>query len=91
MGVGSAYNTITFNTREGNLYGNVLVGQTYNQTVLRGVVLVLVLEDQAFTGIVIGFTFTTPAEFNLITLEVLLVLDYFDETLQFLINNISFL
>src|SRR5512142_230954 len=61
MGVGSAYNAITFNAGEGNLYGDVLVGQTYNQTVFGCVVLVLVLEDQAFTGIVIGFTLTTPA------------------------------
>lgn len=81
MGVGSAYNTITFNAREGNLYGNVFVGQTHNQTVFGSVVFVLVLEDQAFAGIVIGFTLTTPAELNLITLEVLLILDYFNETL----------
>lgn len=82
MGVCSAYNTITFNAREGDLYGDVLVGQTYNQTIFGCIVFVLVLEDQTFAGIVIGFTLTTPAEFDLVALEVLLVLDYFDETLK---------
>lgn len=82
MGVCSAYNTITFNAGEGDLYGDVLVGQTYNQTIFGCIVFVLVLEDQTFAGIVIGFTLTTPAEFDLVALEVLLVLDYFDETLK---------
>ena len=87
MRIGSAYNTITFDTGEGNLYGDVLVGQTYDQTILGCIVFVLILEDQAFTGIVIGFTLTTPAEFNLVALEVLLVLDYFNETLKFQKQN----
>lgn len=64
------------------MYGDVLVGQTYNQTIFGCIVFVLVLEDQTFAGIVIGFTLTTPAEFDLVALEVLLVLDYFDETLK---------
>lgn len=91
MGIGSTYNTITFNTREGNLYGNVLVGQTYDQTILGCIVLVFILEDQAFASIVIGFTLTTPAELNLVALEVLLVLDYFNETLKITSNKTLFI
>lgn len=79
--VGRADNTVTLDTSVSDLGGDVLVGQTHNQTVLGGVVLVLVLESQTLPGIVIGFALTTPAEFNLVALEVLLVLDYLDETL----------
>lgn len=79
--VGRADNTVTLDTSVCDLSGNVFVGQTHNQTVLGGVVLVLVLESQTLPGIVIGFTLTTPAEFNLVALEVLLVFNYLDETL----------
>lgn len=82
MGIRSAYNTIAFNSGISDLYGDILIGQAYNQTVFGCVVLIFVLEDQTFPGIVISFTFTTPAEFHLIALEVLLILDYFNETLQ---------
>lgn len=82
MGVGSADDTIAFDAGIGNLTGNVTVAQTYNQTILRCVVLILVLEDQAFPGIVIGLTLTTPLELNLITLKVLLVLYNLNETLK---------
>lgn len=82
MRVGSADDTITFDAGISNLTCNVAVAQTYNQTILRCVVLILVLEDQAFSGIVIGLTLTTPLELDLITLKVLLVLYDFNETLQ---------
>lgn len=65
-----------------NLACDVFVGQTDDQTILRRVIFVLVLDNQTFTGVVVGFTFTTPLEFDLITLKVLLVLDNFNETLK---------
>lgn len=81
MRVGRADNTIALNASVSDLSGDVLVGQTHNQTVLGRVVLILVLESQTLSGIVISFALTAPAEFNLVALEVLLVLDYLDETL----------
>lgn len=61
---------------------NIAIRQTHNQTILRRIVLVLVLEDQALASVVVGFSLTTPLEFNLIPLEVLLVFNNFDETLE---------
>lgn len=81
MRVGGANNTVTLDARVSDLSGDIAIGQTYNQTVFGGVVLVLVLEDQALSGIVIGFSLTTPLELNLVALEVLFVLNNFNETL----------
>lgn len=61
---------------------DILVGETDNHTVLRSVVLVLVLNDKAATSEVVSPSLTTPAELDLETLEVGLVLDNFDKTLQ---------
>lgn len=82
MRVGSADDTIAFDASISNLTSNVAVAQTYNQTILRCIVLILVLEDQAFSGIVVGLTLTTPLELDLITLKVLLVLYNLNETLK---------
>lgn len=82
MRVGSAHNTITLDPGVGNLNSDVLVAQTNNQTVLRGVVFVFVLENQTLPSIVIGLALATPAELNLIALEVLFVLHNFNETLR---------
>ena len=65
-----------------HLTGDVTVGETHYKTVLRGVVFVFVLDSQAFAGIVVSLSFTTPLELNLVPLEVLLILDYLDETLE---------
>lgn len=81
VGVSGAHNTITLNAGVSDLAGDVTVAQTDNQTILRGVVLVLVLEDQTLTGIVVGLALTTPAEPDLVTLEVLLILNNLHETL----------
>lgn len=81
MRVGSAHNAITFNTGVSNLASDVTVAQTDNHTILGGIVLVLVLDDQTLASIVIGLTLTTPAEPDLVTLEVLLILNNLHETL----------
>lgn len=81
MRIGSADNAISFNTSVSNLASDVTVAQTDNHTILGGIVLVLVLNDQALTSIVIGLTFTTSAEPDLVTLEVLFILNNLHETL----------
>lgn len=47
------------------------------------------LNNEAFTGIVIGLSLTTPLEFNLVPLEVLLVLHNFHETLKHDLDSIN--
>ena len=64
------------------LSDNILVCEPNDQAILRCVVLVFVLDNQAASSIVVGPTLTTPAEFDLVTLEVCLVLDNFNKTLQ---------
>lgn len=82
MRIGGTDDFVAFNARVSDLSGYIAIRQANNQSVFWSVVLVLVLEDQAFTGIVIGLSLTTPLEFNLVALEVLLVLNNFDETLR---------
>lgn len=79
MGVGGAHDLVALDARVGDLAGDVLVAQTHNQAVLGGVVLVLVLERQAPTGVVVGASLATPLELDLVPLEVLLVLHDLDE------------
>lgn len=81
VGVCGANDAVAFNSRIGNLSGYIAVRQTNNQTILWRIVLVLVLEDQAFSRIVIGLSLTTPLELDLVTLEVLFVLNNFHESL----------
>lgn len=82
MRVGGTHNAISLDAGIRDLTSDVAVADADNQTIFRGVILVLVLEDETLTGLVIGFTLTTPLKLNLVPLEVLLVLDYFDEPLQ---------
>ena len=65
-----------------HLADDVLVGETDNQAVLGSVVLVLVLNDQPLTGIVVGLSLPAPLELDLVPLEVGLVLHKFNECLQ---------
>jgi len=80
MGVGGAHDTIALNAGVSNLASDVAIAETDNQAVLGRVILVLVLEDQAFACLVVGFTLTTPLELDLVPLEVLLVLYNFNES-----------
>lgn len=82
MRVSGTNNAITFDARVCDLGRYIAVRQTNNQTVFRCIVLVFILENQAFPSIVIGLSLTAPLEFNLITLKVLLVLHNFNETLR---------
>lgn len=80
---GLAFNS-TYGQKQSNthLTSDIAVGETHYKTVLGGVIFVFVLDSQAFTGEVVGLSFTTPLELNLVPLEVLLVLDYLDEPLK---------
>ena len=82
MTVGSSNNSISFKSGIGNLTGNVFVGETHNHTIFGGIVFVLVLNYKTFPGEVISFSFTTPPELNLESLEVSFALDYLDECLE---------
>ena len=57
----------------------VPVGEADNKAVLWGVVLGLVLHDQAFAGVVVGLPLAAAAVLDLVALEVRLVLLYFYE------------
>ena len=58
------------------------VGGPDNHAVLRGVVLVLVLDDKTLAGVVVGLALSAPAELNLEALVVRLVLHQFDKSLE---------
>jgi len=79
VAVGSGQNTISFETSISDLTTDILVGSTDNHAVLGGIILILVLNDKALAGIVIGLAFTAPPELNLEALEVSLILHYLNE------------
>lgn len=80
--VGRGQDHITLNLGIHKLADNVGVGAADDETVLWGVVLVLVLDDQALASIVVGLTFTATTVLNLEALEVGGVLDELDEWLK---------
>jgi len=82
MGVCSTHNLVTLNSRVSHLTNDVLVGQTDDQAVFRGVVLVFHLNDEPLTSVIVGFTLPAPLEFDLKPLEVLLVFYHFHEPLK---------
>jgi hypothetical protein len=59
------------------LAGDILVGESDDETVLGGVVLIFNLNNKALSGIVICLSRTSALELNLEALEVCLVLDNF--------------
>lgn len=81
MRVGRGQDHITLNLGIHKLTDDVGVGAADDETVLGGVVLVLVLDDEALTGIVVGLTLTATTVLDLETLEVGGVLDELNEWL----------
>jgi len=79
MGISSSQNVISVDFGVDNLSNDVLVGETGNKSVLGAIVLVLVLDDQSLTGIVISLSLSSSTPFDLVSLEVWLVLLNFDE------------
>jgi hypothetical protein len=82
VAISGADNTVTVDIGSNDGADDITVGETNNKTVLGGRVLVLVLPDEALAGVVIGLVRATTAELDLEALEVSLVLDNLDETLQ---------
>lgn len=81
MGVGRGKDHITLDLGVDELADNVGVGDTNDETVLGGVVLVLVLDDQALAGVVVSLTLTATTVLNLETLEVGGILNELDKSL----------
>lgn len=65
VGIGGTHHHITLDLGVRNLADDVFVGETHNQTILRGVVFVLVLNNQSSTSIVIGFSLFGTKEITL--------------------------
>merc|ERR1719308_454960 len=78
-GVGGAHHLVALQVGIGDLTCDVLVGDPDNHAVLGGIILVLVLDNKTFAGIVVGLALAAPPELDLEPLEVSLVLDNFDE------------
>ena len=81
MAVRSADDDVPLEPGVGDLAGDVGVGATDDQPVLRGVVFVLVLDDKTLAGIVVGSSLAPPAELDLEPFEVRLVLHELHERL----------
>ena len=74
MGVGSADHDVSLQSGVSDLTADVSVGGTDDHPVLGGVVLVLVLDTETFSGEVVGLSLSTSLELWLVSLEVGLVL-----------------
>mmetsp|Transcript_52016 Transcript_52016/g.59410 ORF Transcript_52016/g.59410 Transcript_52016/m.59410 type:complete len:306 (-) Transcript_52016:19-936(-) len=79
-GVSLSQDLVTNDGSISNLADNLGVGDSDNHSVFRSVVLVLVLGAQSDTGIVVGLSFSSSSEFDLVSLVVGLVLNNFDES-----------
>lgn len=80
VGLRLAVDTIALDGGVHNLADDLLVGHTSDQTVLRGVVLVLILLHHLAAGKIISLTLTTTPVLRLDALVVRLILLHLDET-----------
>merc|ERR1719446_407522 len=74
LGISVDHDTVTLEGGMDDLADDSLVGSSDNESVLSGVVLVLVLEDQSTSGVVIGLSLSSTSEFGLVPHRVRLVL-----------------
>ena len=74
LGVSSAHGHVTLDGGVDDAAENASVGHTDDHSVLLGVVLVLVVDHQSLTGVVVGLTLSSTSEFGLVPLGVRLVL-----------------
>lgn len=75
VGVSGSQTDIMIHIGREDLSDDILVGDTDNVSVLRGLVLVLVLDDQTLTGVVISLSLTATSVLDLVTLVISLVLN----------------
>jgi len=76
--IGSGQDDVSLNASIRNLACDVFVGKSNHQTVLGRVVLVLLLQNQALSGIVVSLSLSSPLELDLETLEVSFVFNNFN-------------
>ena len=79
VGVSSAEDLVTLDGGVDDLGDDSGAGEPDNESVLRGVVFVLVLDDESLSGEVVGLSGVSSLEFGLEAHEVSLVLDELDE------------
>lgn len=82
LGVGLFQHNVSLNGGVDYLANDLSVGQSHSEAVFGTVILVLFLGNQRLAGEVIGFSLTSPAVLDLITLEIGLGLDLLDEDLS---------
>lgn len=82
MSIGSSQDLITGQLGINKLTNHISVGEANDKAVLGSVVLVLILDDETLTGIVVRLSLTATTVLDLVTLEVGLVLDQLDERLN---------
>ena len=78
-GGGAGEDSVSLQGGVDDLGDDVSVGDSSDQSVLGGVVLILILEDQSLSGIVVGFSLSSSSELGLVSLEVSGVLNKLDE------------
>jgi hypothetical protein len=79
VSIRGAKHLVALEVRRNNLRGDVAVAEADDHAVLRSVVLVAVLDNEATTGIVVRLAFTSPTELHLKPLEVRPGLQHFNE------------
>ena len=79
VGIRGAKHPVALEVRRNNLRSDVAVAEADDHAVLRSVVLVAVLDNEAATGIIVRLAITSPAELHLKPLEVRPGLQHFNE------------
>lgn len=71
-----------------NLAGYFFVGETGNKSVFHSVEFVLVLHGKTFSGVIVGFSFSTTTELSLKSLEVgVIFVDFYEGHLRYLLKK----
>merc|ERR1719273_1765966 len=79
MRISRFYNIIALNSCICYLTAYILIGRSNNHAVFWCIVFVLILNDQSFSCKIVGFSFTASSKFNLVSLVISLILNYFNE------------
>lgn len=69
-----AKNFVSGQSLVNNLAGNLVTGDSGDESVFLGVEFIFILEGQSFSGVVIGFTVPSSSELGLESLEIGVVL-----------------
>jgi hypothetical protein len=77
--VSSAEDLVTLDGGVDDLSDDSSVGGTSDQSVLGGIVFILILDDKSLSGIIVSFSLSSSFEFGLISHEISFVLNDFNE------------